>query len=116
MVIVAVSSMTAALGLYVAAYLLAPHKHHIFVACIAFSLDLYATYLMETQQIVAISGGRGFLIFHIIVSMSALLAFIALAIVGSLKKRKPHVFIAKYVFFPIWITSYISGIYLISSS
>jgi len=118
MVLIAVVSMTLALVLYIAAYLLAT-KHriwHIAAACTAFGLDLYATYLMETKQIIVVTSGRSFLYFHIIVSVVALLAFIALATVGTLRERKPHIFIAKYLFFPIWITSYFSGMFLIISS
>jgi len=118
MVMIAVVSMTLALVLYVLAYVLAKNYRfwHIVAALVAFGLDLYATYLMETKQLVVVTTGKSFLYFHIAISMTALLTFIALAVFGSLRKRKPHVFIAKYIFFPIWLTSYLSGMYLIISS
>lgn len=55
MVAVAVISMTLALVLYAAAFSLAKsrHKVHIALATLGFALDLYATYLMETKQLIA---------------------------------------------------------------
>lgn len=115
MVTVAVVSMTLALVLYAVAFYLAKgyRKTHITLAGIAFALDLYATYLMETKQLIAVNYSGLLLGSHISVSLLALLSFIAVAAFGIFKKRQYHLVLLKYVFIPTWLASYVSGMVLI---
>jgi len=98
MVSVAVVSMTLALVLYSVAFYLARgyRKTHISLASIAFVLDLYATYLMETKQLIAANYSGLLLGIHISVSLLALLSFLAVAAFGLFKKRQYHLLLLRY--------------------
>lgn len=115
MVALAVISMTLALVLYAVAFNLARsrHKTHITLASIAFVLDLYATYLMETKQLIAVNYSGLLLGTHISVSLLALISFLAVAAFGIFKKRQYHLVMLKWIFIPAWLASYLSGMYLI---
>jgi len=107
--------MTLALVLYGAAFGLAKthHRVHIALASIAFVLDLYATYLMETQQLIAFNYSALLLGSHITVSLLALISFMLVAIFGILKSRQQHLRLLKWFFIPAWLASYITGMVLI---
>lgn len=115
MVAIAVTSMTLALVLYAAAFSLANKRHrtHIVLASIAFALDLYATYLMETKQLIASNYSALLLGSHVGVSMLALISFVLVALFGVLKKRQRHLTLLKWFFIPTWLASYLTGMILI---
>ena len=112
--------MSIALGFYLLAFFSAKtyRKTHIFFAISGFLLDLYATYLMETLRVWTELTLKIHYIFifhlHVSIAMLAILTFLLQMILGIYKKRKAHIFSAKYFFLPIWIAAYISGLYLLS--
>jgi hypothetical protein len=114
-VVAAALSMTLALVLYGAAFGLARshYRIHISFAATAFILDLYATYLMETRQLVASEYSTALLGTHIGVSMLALIGFVLVALFGVLKKRNIHLKLLKWIFIPTWLASYVTGMILI---
>ena len=115
MVAAAVVSMTLALVLYAVAFSLAriKHKTHITLASMGFILDLYATYLMETRQLIAVNFSRALLGFHITISLLALTSFMLVATLGVMKKRNEHLKLLKWFFIPSWLISYATGMVLI---
>lgn len=111
----AVISMTLALFLYAIAFRLAGqhHKTHIGFAVMGFVLDLYATYLMETKQLIATNYSGLLLGTHISVSLLALLSFMLVAMFGLMKKKQHHLKLLKWLFIPAWLVSYVTGMILI---
>ena len=116
--------MSVALVLYFLAYFTARRVWalHIAAAVSALSLDLYATYLMEVMRI-----ERGlvfgmypfFLKLHTVIAVVALLMFAGQATLGILtwrgmvRGKQLHMFSARYIFLPTWVTAYASGMYIL---
>ena len=110
--------MTVAMVFYIAAFLLAKNyrKTHITCAVSGFTIDMYATYLMEAMRVAShltFSAYPVFLKFHTIVALIAIFAFLIQAALGILRLRKWHIASAKYFFYPTWGISYLSGMYLL---
>lgn len=114
--------MSIAMVFYLLAFLSAKkyQKAHIFFAASGFIFDLYATYLMEIMNIwtkteLAFKINYLFILYlHASIATLAILAFLLQAALGISKKRKAHIFWAKYIFLPLWIAAYASGLYLLS--
>ncbi|MEK7599052.1 MAG: hypothetical protein AAB474_01180 [Patescibacteria group bacterium] len=114
--------MSVALGFYLLAFFSAKtfRKTHIFLAVSGLFLDLYATYLMETipadlTELVYLKSHFQFILeFHTAIAILAIAAFLVQMALGVCKKRKAHIFSAKFIFLPIWIAAYLSGLYLLS--
>ncbi|MEK7595997.1 MAG: hypothetical protein AAB564_00380 [Patescibacteria group bacterium] len=112
--------MSTALSFYLLAFFSAEtyRKTHIFFAAGGFLLDLYATYLMETKYIwtgfIPKTNYQFILHSHTVISILAIAAFLAQMTLGMCRKKEAHIFSAKYIFMPIWIAAYASGLYLLS--
>ena len=103
--------MTEALLLYFFAFYLArsfPKERwrHVFVACIAFILDAGATYKMWQMDLHL---DNWVVVVHTYLGLIALSLFVVQAVLGIMRKRKQHIFFAKFVFLPMWVISYFSG-------
>lgn len=113
--------MSIALSFYLLAFFSAENykKMHIFFAASGFLLDLYATYLMETMYIwtgfVPKTHYQFVLHSHAAISILAIAAFLVQMTLGIYGKRMAHIFSAQYIFLPIWIAAYVSGLYLLSN-
>lgn len=108
--------MSAALGFYLLAFFSAKtrRKTHIFFAVCGFIFDLYATYLMHIGTEIALKNNFQFILHsHISFALLAIIAFLVQAALGIWKKKEAHIFSAKYVFLPLWIATYVSGLYLL---
>lgn len=123
--------MTVAFFLYIAAFVLARQhfswKTHVVVAIAGFLADMYATTLMVR---VFESEGIGFLRthnllrLHVALSLVALFAFLIQAWLGlrimrtmsphaRIRKRAEHSRFAVVIFFPTWVSAYVSGFALV---
>ena len=103
--------MTMALLLYFFAFYLArsfPQERwrHIFVACLAFALDVGATIKMFQMDLHL---DNWLVMLHTYLGIIALSLFVVQGTLGIMRKRKQHIFFAKYVFLPTWVVSYSSG-------
>jgi len=111
--------MTIAMLFYISAFAVGRNRWiagHIILALCGFVFDLYATYLMETLGAgfgLAFSFYPPILKFHTIVSIIAIAAFLLQMFLGIYRKKTWHVLSAKFIFFPMWTISYLSGMYLI---
>ncbi|PIP73073.1 MAG: hypothetical protein COW88_03125 [Candidatus Lloydbacteria bacterium CG22_combo_CG10-13_8_21_14_all_47_15] len=106
--------MTGALICYLAAMFLAPKtQKHWVCAVTGFALDMYATYLMETYGREFVSNfSHTILYLHTALAATAIILFLTIAFLG-VKRHSKHPMLAKYIFLPVWLASYISGIILI---
>lgn len=111
---IVVACMTGAFVSYLAALFLAPKtKKHIICAVIGFSLDMYATYLMETYGRAFVSDFSKMLLYtHTALAGLAILLFLTIASLGARRNPK-HPVLARFLFLPVWVASYLSGLFLI---
>lgn len=103
--------MTIALGLYFLAFYFArkykkERWKHIVTASVAFIIDAYATYIMFQMDLHL---DNWVVIVHTYLGLIALSLFLVQGTLGALRKRKQHIFFAKYIFLPTWVVSYSSG-------
>lgn len=83
-----------------------PRALHITIACIAFVIDMVATYLMMQLDV---STGGLLVIVHTILTLVAVSFFVIQAAFGILKLREQHKWFATRIFLPMWVVSYLSG-------
>jgi hypothetical protein len=107
--------MTLAFMLYVIAYFMAKRKNkkHKIIALIGFFMDMYGTYLMFVISNGAMFSGYLYSDIHTVLSLIAFFLFFIQAMLGIFKKINYHMAFAKYVFFPVWILSFISGVFIV---
>lgn len=102
--------MTVALALYFLAFYLARKVKwrpvHITVALIAFFIDVQATIMMYQMDLHL---DNWVVILHTYLGLLALSLFLVQGYLGMMRKRKQHIFFAKYIFLPVWVVSYSSG-------
>lgn len=106
--------MTVALFLYFAAYRMAKNKnkYHKVIAIIGFLMDIYGTILMfYIKQGIVISGNVRSDV-HTILSLLAIFLFFVQLTLGLRKKILWHRRFAIWIFFPVWILSFLSGGFL----
>lgn len=104
--------MTFALMLYFTAFICArklPRELllvHIIVALVAFSFDVGATIIMWKMDLQL---DNWVVYLHTWLGIIALSLFLVQGTLGIMRKRKAHIFFAKYIFLPMWVISYSSG-------
>jgi len=103
--------MTFALAFYFLAFWLArkykkERWKHISIACFAFALDVAATYQMWLMDLHL---DNWVVKLHTILGLVAISLFLVQGTLGIMRKRKLHIFFAKYIFLPFWVISYSSG-------
>ena len=103
--------MTVALLLYFVAYFVARHAGrywwaHIIVACVAFAMDAWGTYIMWKMDL-PLTGWVP--ITHTVLTLTAIALFFVQAGLGALRMREKHILFAKWIFLPAWVISFMSG-------
>jgi len=103
--------MTIALVLYFVAYFVARRGKqymlwHIPIALIAFTFDLYGTWIMFNLDLT----GVGIVTtIHTTLTLIAISLFFIQGYLGVTKQRAKHIFFAQKIFLPMWVISFASG-------
>ena len=107
--------MTIAYGFYSAALVYSKRntKIHIALAICGFALDMFATYIMEAHGRILVKNFSSILLYtHTTFAIAAMLLFLTTAYLGA-RRQQSHQYIARFVFLPTWLISYILGVALI---
>ena len=107
--------MTLAFGFYCAAlvYSRKNTKIHIAFAICGFALDMFATYIMEAYGRMFVTNFSSILLYtHTAFAIVAMFLFLTIAYLGA-RRHPKHPYIARFIFLPTWIISYVLGVALI---
>lgn len=93
-----------------------PRWFHFSAGFSGFTLDMWATWKMETLRTDGWAGQSSDLLLwgHTLVSTLAILFFLYMVTLGWRRRIRVHRFMAWYIFVPTWLVSYSSGIALIA--
>ncbi|MDH5228820.1 MAG: hypothetical protein OEZ58_03645 [Gammaproteobacteria bacterium] len=94
-----------------------PRWTHFSCGLIGFSLDMWATWEMEQLRHNGwnMDAGGSILFAHTWVSLLAIILFLTMFGLGVGRKIKYHRILSLYIFLPVWLFSYGSGLFLVAT-